>query len=145
MGIIQNAINQALGTAAIATRLSPGLEEKSQIRALNRDVKRLNKVSEQLEETGATEQNVPHLEEQVIKTDELLAEKYERLAQLKPTQANIENIYKPKQYVENMRKENKKATDRQNMQQEQRQSVDNFKKFITDKYEVEEAWKGRNK
>lgn len=37
MGVIQNAINQMLGTAGIATRLSPGLEMKAQQRVLEKE------------------------------------------------------------------------------------------------------------
>ena len=141
MGIIQSAINQTLGTAGIALRIAPGTEERVEKARIKRDIKKLEKVSAQLEETGATEEKVPFLERQFTKADQQLADKYERLSQLNPTKENIESIYQYQSYVANMQKANQRAADIQAEKQKQKESFNNFTKFITDPGEVEREFK----
>lgn len=50
MGVIQSAINQMLGTAGIATRLSPELETRAQIRAIEKEESKLRETTKQLSE-----------------------------------------------------------------------------------------------
>ena len=50
MGVIQNAINQMLGTAGIAARLSPGLEVKAQERVLDKEKEKIKQKSKVLGE-----------------------------------------------------------------------------------------------
>lgn len=141
MGIIQSAINQTLRTAGIALRIAPGTEERVEKAKIKRDIKKLNKVSTQLEETGATEKNVSLLDGQVTKVDQQLADKYERLSQLEPTKENIESVYQHQSYVANMQKANQRAADIQAEKQKQKESFNNFTKFITDPGEVEREFK----
>lgn len=141
MGIIQSAINQTLRTAGIALRIAPGTEERVEKAKIKRDIKKLNKVSTQLEETGATEKNVSLLDGQVTKVDQQLADKYERLSQLEPTKENIESVYQYQSYVANMQKANQRAADIQAEKQKQKESFNNFTKFITDPGEVEREFK----
>lgn len=141
MGIIQSAINQTLRTAGIALRIAPGTEERVEKAQIKRDIKKLNKVSTQLEETGATEENVSLLDGQVTKVDQQLADKYERLSQLEPTKENIESVYQYQSYVANMQKANQRAADIQAEKQKQKESFNNFTKFITDPGEVEREFK----
>lgn len=141
MGIIQSAINQTLRTASIALRIAPGTEERVEKAQIKRDIKKLNKVFTQLEETGATEENVSLLDGQVTKVDQQLADKYERLSQLEPTKENIESVYQYQSYVANMQKANQRAADIQAEKQKQKESFNNFTKFITDPGEVEREFK----
>ena len=141
MGIIQSAINQTLRTAGIALRIAPGTEERVEKAQIKRDIKKLNKLSTQLEETGATEKNVSLLDGQVTKVDQQLADKYERLSQLEPTKENIESVYQYQSYVANMQKANQRAADIQAEKQKQKESFNNFTKFITDPGEVEREFK----
>lgn len=141
MGIIQSAINQTLRTAGIALRIAPGTEERVEKAQIKRDIKKLNKLSTQLEETGATEENVSLLDGQVTKVDQQLADKYERLSQLEPTKENIESVYQYQSYVANMQKANQRAADIQAEKQKQKESFNNFTKFITDPGEVEREFK----
>ena len=141
MGIIQSAINQTLRTASIALRIAPGTEERVEKAQIKRDIKKLNKVFTQLEETGATEKNVSLLDGQVTKVDQQLADKYERLSQLEPTKENIESVYQYQSYVANMQKANQRAADIQAEKQKQKESFNNFTKFITDPGEVEREFK----
>lgn len=141
MGIIQSAINQTLRTAGIALRIAPGTEERVEKAQIKRDIKKLNKVFTQLEETGATEENVSLLDGQVTKVDQQLADKYERLSQLEPTKENIESVYQYQSYVANMQKANQRAADIQAEKQKQKESFNNFTKFITDPGEVEREFK----
>lgn len=50
MGVIQSAINQALGTAGIAARLSPGLEKRTNIKLAKQEESKLRSQTKQLAE-----------------------------------------------------------------------------------------------
>lgn len=79
MGIIQNAINQTIGTVGVAARLSPEYEQKQKEYEKKQSLKSLNKQAKT--EMGAGE---TYLED---KTDLL-----EDIARIRPTNKNI-NAY----------------------------------------------------
>ena len=148
MGIIQNALNQALGSAAMATRLNPELEKQGQIRVLKKDIGKLEEYSEAL---GYVESgNVEESTRKVAVAEEQLAKKSEELAKLQPTQENIDRIYKHEKQSKNvlsgniMAEANKKAADKQAAQQQQKENFKQYSSFlITDPKTVRMELMGR--
>ena len=151
MGILQNAINQMIGTAAIAARLNPELEKRTQIRGLKRGIEGLEKYSEQLEEVGAEERDVDIYDETVAKTEELLGEKYEELSKLEPVEKNIDKIIEHKRGAQNIREgtiriddtvaANQRAVNIQEKKSKQRENYLNFMGFMTDPTQIKSEFK----
>lgn len=91
MGVIQNAINQMLGTVGVAARLSPGYETRQELHKLRKQEKALNLQQEalpsidgdEMEEgrTIAAKQHKELLEKQ--------ADVAQRQFELKPTKENM--------------------------------------------------------
>jgi hypothetical protein len=143
MGIIQQAINQTLGTAAIAAKLDPKMETRQQE----------YKVKQQLgllEKQASTEMGVEDYLEKKVDT-------LEDIARINPSEKNVnafmtgvEELGKERQAMYKANKKIEEANQRAaKIQEEKRLQKEEHEKFlqyfITDPAQVEIAWKGRNK
>ena len=136
MGIIQQAINQTLGTVGIAARLAPGAEMKQQEYKAKKELNLLEKQAST--EMGAED----YLEKKV--------DTLESIAKINPSEKNVnafitglDELSKEKQASYEA---NKRAAELQEQKRLQKEQHEKFKQyFITDPAQVEMAWKGRNK
>ena len=118
MGILQNAVNQIFGTAAIATKLSPEFETKQKEFKAKQDLKSFEVIS--ASELGSED----YLENKV--------EKLENIAKINPTEQNItatmgaiDELNREKQAVFEAAKEQKQKA-------EQKQRYEAFVKMFTE-------------
>ena len=151
MGILQNAINQAIGAMAIRSKLDPELVKKAQVKGLKRDIEGLKTYSEQLETVGAEERDVEIHAQRVAEADELLSGKYGELSKLDPTAQNIDKMIEHKRYAQNIGAgfisagdtiaANQRAADIQEKKSEQAKNYLNFVGFMTNPTETESEFK----
>lgn len=92
MGAIQNAINQTLGTAAIAGRLSPGLEKQQELRDIKKAMAGYKKQANTLDSEAAGKP----LSDEILNLDESLGrnivEKSQRRFELDPSKENYDKL-----------------------------------------------------
>lgn len=98
MGVIQGAVNQAIGTIGLAARLSPELEEKSKLRAeegsLAREIRGLEKQQKELEpilnkDDYAKDEPTEAATKMYKKIENRLSEIKERQFELNPTKGSV--------------------------------------------------------
>ena len=144
MGIIQNAINQTLGTAGIAARLSPHLEKRQELRKLKKESKALESLQEGTDYAEATVETITKEQRDVAKN----------IAKLDPTKENVKAYVDYAESLEAMQPENmaaeqelvrqkqanKKAADRQEAGANQIKNFENYTAFITDPAKVQEEF-----
>ena len=103
MGAIQNAINQTLGTAGIAARLSPEYETKQELYKLGKEEQLLSKQGEaaKLVGKGATDPDlIRNIGEIVQREMELAKKKF----QLDPTKENFQSAVQKQQSYRSLNK-----------------------------------------
>lgn len=90
MGVIQSAINQALGTAGIAARLSPGLEKRQELKNLEKQEKSLKARSDAAVEAIETKQKEGTIDLKSMQQDaDILREAASDVEQLRKKQFEL--------------------------------------------------------
>lgn len=102
MGVIQNAVNQMLGTAAMAARLAPGYEERYELRKLGKQEQAIAKQEEVATISGKEALNTG-VQEKMLALKQTAADVAERKFQLQPTAENFEAMVKKASGVGSMR------------------------------------------
>ena len=82
MGVIQGSINSLLGTAGVAFRLSPWVEELQEVRNLKKDIAKTEELDKKAQDTKEYGDIAEALNTR-------LAGSYSELARLRPTEENI--------------------------------------------------------
>lgn len=126
MGVIQQGINQLIGTATIATKLAPGFETRQELQKIEKQETLLNK---QKEIASSAVQDVKDKDLQKNLTD--ISERQMKLAdrkfQLDPTEENFQTFVKSQKSYGQLRAE-QKATEQL---QQKRNFSDYLKKLET--------------
>ena len=144
MGIIQNAINQTLGTAGIAARLSPRLAKKQELRTLKKESAALESLQEGTDYAEATVETITREQTEVAKN----------IAKLEPTKENVKAYVDYAESLEAMKQENiaaeqefarqkqanKRASDIQLAGANQIETFKKYTAFITDPAKVQEEF-----
>jgi hypothetical protein len=141
MGVIQNAINQMLGTSAMAARLSPGLEKKAQERVLKKEEKTLGQKGEVLgknlrkgyeenERAPVTKEQAGEVLNLVKSNVELAQKEYD----LNPNEKTLNNLLQSKKALNMLtaRKDtaNVKAAQKAENKLQQKKQYRSFKKAL---------------
>lgn len=147
MGIIQNALNQTLGAAAIATRLDPKFETRIE----------KNKLKEQYKQLQVLQEATDHNPDTTGLLTEEQAAISKRLAQLDPTEENVRTYINEASTVEANKPEeraaeqelirqraNAIASGRQEFKSDQKKNFVRFTTLITNPQVIEEEWRNRN-
>lgn len=141
MGIIQNAINQMLGTASIATRLSPELEMKTQQRVLGKEkkknIQKCEVLGENLREGYDINERSPVTKEQASMVEDLVKSNVE-LAQkeydLNPNKETLNKLLQSKKalnmFNEPRDKANLEVAQKAENKLQQKKQYKSFKKAL---------------
>lgn len=97
MGVIQNAINQMLGTAGIAARLSPDYETKQELHKLGKQEQILSKQAESAELRGIEQVTDPDLLRNIGDIKERQLDLAKRKFQLAPTKEGFQDVVSKQQ------------------------------------------------
>lgn len=97
MGVIQNAINQMLGTAGIAARLSPDYETKQELHKLGKQQQILDKQAESAELRGTEQVTDPDLLRNLGDIKERQLDLSKRKFQLAPTKEGFQDVVSKQQ------------------------------------------------
>lgn len=109
MGVIQGSINQALGAAAIASKISPELQKRKEIGVLTRQEKALQRTILNLE----SEKDSPEKTGTQVETKEKLADVQLQKATLTGKPEDVASHLETKQDVSNIKKGEEEKAERQ--------------------------------
>lgn len=131
MGVIQQGINQLLGTSAIVARLSPEYETKQELHKLNKQEEVLQKQSESAALKGQDTMD-KDLHRGIANIIERKMELAERKFQLDPTEENFQSFVQSQKHYRNFNKMSDILSGQSRAQQkaaEQLQQKERFEKF----------------
>lgn len=136
MGVIQSAINQVLGTAGIAARLSPEYETKQELYKLEKEEQVLSKQSEAAKLVGK-EATDPDLIRSIGEIKEREMELSKKKFQLDPTEENFQATVQKQQsfrsfnkYEELMMKQQEAMKNVANKQDAKQKQKRNFMSYL---------------